>query len=85
MKYVKRYFFFSLLSIMFLNGCGNEKKEEKTRTFKTVNYYDNHISERDARIKECLTMKEMTETVRTDCANANESRANEKRGIPIGL
>jgi len=80
MKYKKNSLFLSLLSLIILSGCNNEKKVE---TFKTVEYYSTHTSERDTRIKECASMKEMTETIMTDCTNANTSYANEKRGVPL--
>jgi len=36
MKYIKKSVFLSLLSLIFLSACVNEKKVE---TFKTVEYY----------------------------------------------
>ena len=65
-----------LLAIIFLglNGCGDSNKtEKKEETFKTVNYYDTHTKERDARTKECATMKNMTKTIMIDCENAHNS------------
>ena len=68
MKYIKKCIFFSLLPLIFLNGCFNEKKEE---TFKTVEYYIKNKEARDARKKECLAMRDTTETVSKDCANVD--------------
>lgn len=68
MKYIKKCIFFSLLPLIFLSGCFNEKKEE---TFKTVQYYIKNKEARDARKKECLAMEDITETVFRDCANVD--------------
>jgi len=81
-KLNKCYFRFiiGLFTFVVLSGCSKEKKEE---TFKTVSYYDTHKNKRDVRLEECQTMKEMTEIIMTDCANANTSYANESRGVPL--
>ena len=70
MKFIKKSIFLSLLPLIFLSGCFNEKKEE---TFKTVEYYIKNKEARDARKKECLTMEDITETVFRDCANVDKA------------
>jgi len=83
MKHISKGIFLSSLSLIFLNACSDKKEEKQEKTFKTVNYYDTHKKERDSRLQECQTMKEMTKTILIDCENANTSIANESRGIPI--
>jgi ABC-type uncharacterized transport system auxiliary subunit len=68
MKFIKKSILLSLLPLIFLGGCFNEKKEE---TFKTVEYYVKNKEARDARKKECLEMRDTTETVSKDCANVD--------------
>jgi len=68
MKYIKKCIFFSLLPLIFLSGCFNEKKEE---TFKTVEYYIKNKEARETRKKECMEMRDTTKTISKDCANVD--------------
>ena len=82
MKSIKNKIMVSLLPLIFMSGC-SDKKEEKKETFKTVEYYDTHIEERNERIKECKNNGERTMTTLLDCDNATASYDNEKRGVPL--
>jgi len=66
MKSIKKSVLLSLLPLIFLSGCFNEKKE---KTFKTVEYYIKNNEAREARKKECMAMRDTTETISKDCAN----------------
>ena len=68
MKLIKNSIFLSLLPLILLSGCFNEKKEE---TFKTVEYYIKNPNVRDVRKKECMAMRDTTETISKDCENVD--------------
>ena len=55
---------------ILLTNCSNKKEET---TFNTIDYYNAHPKKRDARRKECVTMKVMTRNIQIDCNNANSS------------
>lgn len=63
----KRKFFF-LIPILFMNGCFDGKKEE---VFKTVEYYIKNKDAREKRKKDCMNMKDVTETIAMDCKNVD--------------
>jgi len=64
----KLYLTLLMVTIIFLSGCFNQKKEE---TFKTVEYYIKNEEARKARHKECMAMQDTTKTISRDCANVD--------------
>jgi len=68
MKSITNNVLLSLLPLVLLGGCFNEKEVE---TFKTVEYYIKNKEAREARKKECLAMRDTTETISKDCQNVD--------------
>jgi len=80
MKNINTTFFIFLAPLIFMSGC-SDKKDNTTKTFKTVEFYIQHNNERESRKKECMNMRDTTETISRDCANV-EIAIRKTRPIP---
>ena len=67
--------FFATILLFSMSNCDNKKKKE---TYHTIDYFDKHTDIRDKRVLECKTLKEMTQSIAKDCANAYASASIKK-------